>query len=155
MTPISRLLQFLRYGIAGAIATVVHVCLFYLLAWKVFPALHSGDPVVTLLGLTVSPVSVTTRSLNSMVCNGMAFIFSNMVAYLINIAWVFETGRHHRLVEIFLFYLVSGLSVFIGTIVMGAMIRYMGVHTSTAFLVNIIISLMLNFGFRKFYIFKG
>ena len=107
------------------------------------------------LGLHVTDVTNATRSMNSMFSNATAFICSNMVAYLINILWVFTPGRHNRLMEIGLFYLVSGTSVFIGTVVMGALIRYLGVQTTFAFTVNIICSAMINYGIRKFYIFKG
>ena len=146
--------QFVKYGIAGVIATLVQIFLFYLLAWKVFPSLHRDDPVVMMLGLSVTHVSLSARSVNSMLCNGTAFIFSNMVAYLLNVAFVFESGRHHKLLEIGLFYLVSGSGVLIATIIMGSMIRYMAVQTTVAFLINILICLMLNYGMRKFFIFK-
>lgn len=147
--------QFIKYGIAGVIATMVQIIVFYLLAWKVFPSLHRTDPVVMMLGLSVTHVSLSVRSINSMLSNGTAFIFSNMVAYLLNVAFVFESGRHHKILEIGLFYLVSGTSVLIGTIAMGLMIRYMAVQTTVAFLFNILICLSLNYGMRKFFIFKG
>ena len=113
------LVQFVKYGISGGFATLVGIIIFYLVAWKIFPSLQEKDLFVVVFDLTVTEVDDVTRSLNSMLSNGVAFIFSNMVAYLINVFWVFIPGRHNRFVEIGLFYLVSGVSVIIGTSTMG------------------------------------
>jgi putative flippase GtrA len=149
------LVQFVKYGIAGGLATLVHIIVFHLVAWKFFPALQENDFAVVILGLSISEVDVTTRSFNSMLSNGIAFIFSNMVAYLINRSWVFKPGRHNRIIEIGLFYLVSGVSVAIGTSIMGFLIRFYAMQTTYAFTVNIASAVMINYGMRKFYIFKG
>ena len=149
------LVQFIKYGLAGGIATLVHIAIFHLVAWKVFPALQEGDFFIDLFGIAVTEMDTTTRSLNSMLSNGAAFICSNAVAYLLNVIWVFIPGRHPRIIEIGLFYLVSGVSVVIGTSVMGFLIRYYGVQTTYAFMVNIVSAVMINYGMRKFYIFKG
>lgn len=153
--PESSFSQFVKYGIAGTIATLVQVLFFYALAWKVFPALHTDDPVVRLLRLQVSHISNAVRAVNSMLCNAVAFLCSNTTAYLINISWVFKSGRHRRFVEVGLFYLVGGSSVAVGTFVMGVMINYFGIHTTIAFFVNVGICLLINYGFRKFLVFKG
>ena len=87
--------------------------------------------------------------------NGIAWIFSNLVAYLLNIFWVFESGRHSRLVEIGLFYLVSGVSMAVGTGLMGFLIRYYEMQTTYAFTANLVSALLINFAMRKFFIFKG
>ena len=145
----------MKYGISGGIATLVHIIIFYFVAWKIFPSLQEKDLFVVILKLTVTEVDVATRSLNSMLSNGVAFICSNMVAYLINIFWVFMPGRHNRFVEIGLFYLVSGASVVIGTSLMGFLIKYYGMQTTYAFTANIVSSVMINYGMRKFFIFKG
>ena len=147
--------QFIKYGISGGLATFVHIVIFHLLAWKIFPSLQENDLFIVILGITVTELDVATRSLNSMLSNGVAFICSNMVAYIINVFWVFKPGRHHRIIEIGLFYLVSGVSVVIGTSMMGFLIRYYGMQTTYAFTVNIVSAVMINYGMRKFYIFKG
>ncbi len=149
------LVPFVKYGISGGLATFVHIVVFYLVAWKIFPSLQENDFVVVVLGLTVTDVDVATRSVNSMLSNGVTFVFSNMVAYITNVLWVFKAGRHNRIVEIGLFYLVSGVSVVIGTSLMGFLIRYYGMQTTYAFTANIFSAVMINYGMRKFYIFKG
>jgi len=149
------LVQFVKYGMSGGLATFVHIIIFYFVAWKIFPSLQKNDFIVVILGLTVTEVNVATRSLNSMLSNGVAFVCSNMVAYIINVFWVFKPGRHHRIIEIGLFYLVSGVSIVIGTSMMGFLIRHYGMQTTYAFTVNIVSAVMINYGMRKFYIFKG
>jgi putative flippase GtrA len=149
------LVQFIKYGIAGGIATAVHISLFYFCAVKLLPALNPGDALAGLLHLPVAEVSDVIRARNSIIDNVMAFIFSNLTAYLINIAWVFESGRHHRVLEIGFFYLVSGISTFIGSAVMGFLIGRFGVMTTVAFGSNVVVSLLINFVLRKYMIFKG
>ena len=149
------LIQFIKYGIAGGLATFVHIIVFHFVAWKIFPSLQKNDFVIILSGLSVTEVDVATRSLNSMLSNIVAFLCSNMVAYIINIFWVFKQGKHNKFIEILLFYLVSGVSMLIGTSMMGFLIRYYNMQTTYAFTVNIVSAVMINYGMRKFYIFKG
>jgi putative flippase GtrA len=149
------LVQFIKYGICGTIATGVHIGLFYVCAYKLMPALSAQDPVAQALHLNVAPVSDTVRARNSMIDNGVVFIISNLTAYLLNIVWVFKPGRHHWLVEIGLFYLVSGISVVIGSSLMGWLIQHFGMLTTLAFGANVIVSFMINFVLRKYVIFKG
>jgi putative flippase GtrA len=48
--------QFIKYGLAGGLATVVDVLVFYFLSWKVFPALTADDAVVKLLGMSIAEI---------------------------------------------------------------------------------------------------
>jgi predicted MFS family arabinose efflux permease len=68
---------------------------------------------------------------------------------------VFVPGRYHWMVEIALFYLVSGVAIGIGTFIMGVLIRRFGMLTSYAFTANIFAALMINYAMRKFFIFNG
>jgi putative flippase GtrA len=54
-----------------------------------------------------------------------------------------------------LFYAVSGISVLIGTVLMGILIRRFGMLTTYAFVTNIITAVMINYAMRKFFIFHG
>ena len=58
------LVQFLKYGISGGLATFVHIVIFHLVAWKIFPSLQEKDLFVVALDLTVTEVDDVTRSLN-------------------------------------------------------------------------------------------
>ena len=148
-------LQFVKYAISGCIATATHILVFHLVAWKLFFALQADDWFVKLLHLPVPKLDDETRSRNSMKGNGVSFIISNLVAYLINIYWVFVPGRYPWIVEIGLFYLVSGASIVIGTALMGFLIRRFGMLTTYAFGANIFAALMINYAMRKYFIFNG
>ncbi len=149
------LIQFIKYGLAGGLATVVHICMFHLVAWKLFPALQENDHAVRLLNLKIRPINEYQRARNSMISNTIAFLISNLVAYITNILWVFQPGRHPFIIEILLFYAVSGISVLIGTMLMGILIRRFGMLTTYAFVTNIITAVMINYAMRKFFIFHG
>lgn len=149
------LIQFIKYGIAGGVATFTHIIIFHLVAWKVLPALQKNDFAVQAFKLEVPDMDDATRSRNSMIDNFLAFIVSNLVAYIINIYWVFEKGRHSMLVEVGLFYLVSGISIAIGTFLMGFLIKRFGMRTTYAFISNLVTAVMINYVARKFLIFKG
>lgn len=149
------LVQFIKYGLAGTVSTGVHIACFYIMALKFLPALSSHDVIAGWLHLTVPEVSNVLRARNSMIDNTVAFLFSNLTAYIINILWVFEPGRHHRVLEFFYFYLVSGVSVVVGSLLMGMLITSFGITTTHAFAVNVIVSLLINYVLRKHLVFKG
>jgi len=98
-----------------------------------FYALQPEDWFVKLLKLPIQESDDATQSQNSMWANGIAFVISNFVAYLINIYWVFVPSRYYWLVEIGLFYLVSGVAIIVGTVLMGFLIRRFGMLTTYAF----------------------
>ena len=152
--------QFVKYGIAGAAATAVQLVVFYVLASLVIHALTADDAFVIGLakvGLTVHTPDITdaVRSNRTAINNLIAFLFSNFVAYLLNIVWVFRRGRHGFWKELGLFYLGSAGSFLIGTGVAWLLVRFAGMQTTYAILINIVISVIINYLFRKFLVFKG
>jgi putative flippase GtrA len=151
----ANILQFVKYGISGGIATATHILVFHLVAWKLFFALQANDWFVRLLNLPIQELDNATRSRNSMKGNAVAFVISNSVAYLLNIYWVFVPGRYYWIIEVGLFYLVSGAAIVIGTALMGFLIRRFGMLTTYAFGANIFAALMINYAMRKFFIFNG
>lgn len=173
----STLIQFVKYGISGVGAVGVHVAIFYLLSWLLIPALNDQDPVVRLLHLSAGAISDAVRARNAMINNALAFVFSNLTAYLLNILWVFESGRRyapldlalsklglyqrallracaHRTMEVALFYAVSGIAILIGTLLLGVLINNLHFTTTMAFGVQCVIAALINFALRKFMIFK-
>ena len=148
-------IQFVKYGIAGGLATAVHIVTFYICALWVLPALAPADPIARWLGLEVAPISDAVRGTNAVWNNVIAFLFSNMTAYLINIFWVFTPGRHSRLVEIGMFYLVSAVSVGLGSVIMKLLISHFQLSTTLAFGAVTACSILINYAMRKFVIFKG
>lgn len=148
------LIQFIKYGISGGLSTLVHIGLFYWMATHILPALNAHDVIASLLNLTVPEVSQAIRARNSVIDNTVAFLFSNLTAYIININWVFSPGRHHPILEFLFFFAVSGIAILIGGAIMGFLIHTYGTTTTTAFLANIVVSLLINFFIRKHVIFK-
>ncbi len=147
--------QFIKYGISGCVAVATNVLVFHLAAWKIFFALQPNDWFIKLFKLPIPELDSATRSRNSMKANVIAFMFSNLVAYLINIYWVFIPGRYSWIVEISLFYIVSGLAMVMGTMLMGYLIRQFGMLTTYAFGSNVVTAVMINYVMRKFVIFSG
>jgi len=149
------ILQFIKYALAGGLATVTHIIIFHLVAWKIFPSLQEKDHAVRFFKLNIQKIHDTTRARNSMICNFIAFLIANMVAYITNILFVFQGGKYHFIIEIVLFYAVSGISVFLGTMLMGILIRRFCLLTTYAFFSNIFTAVMFNYAMRKFFIFTG
>ena len=149
------LIQFIKYALAGTFATVVHIIIFHLAAWKIFPALQAKDHAVRFFKLSIRSVNDTIRAHNSIIDNCIAFLVSNMVAYITNMLWVFQGGKYHFLIELLLFYAVSGTSVLFGTMLMGLLIKRFGLLTTYAFGANLITEVMFNYVMRKFFIFSG
>ena len=114
-------------------AVLVYMVIIYLFfVWRIWTALQDGSARNTPL---------------------KASLF--LLIPIFNIYWVFEAGRHHWLVEVGLFYAVSGISVAIGTGLMGWLIKRYGVRTTYAFVSNIVTAVLINYAARKFFIFKG
>ncbi len=157
----SPLIQFIKYGIAGGMATAVCITTFYIMSLFVLDALSSDDIIIELLrrfagiDINIEPLTDGIRMRNAAINNSVAFVISNFVCYLINIAWVFKPGRHHWAVEIGLFYLVSGVSFALGTGVQSLLIAQFGIQTTIAFGSNLITALLINYAMRKFVIFNG
>ena len=95
---------------------------------------------------------IIQRSRNSMISNVLAFLAANMVAYI----YQYSLGirgweRHHFIIEILLFYAVSGIAAFIGTGLMGVLIRRFGILTTYAFASNIFTAVMINYAVEKIF----
>ncbi len=147
--------QFIKYGVAGGTATAVHISLFFLIGWRLFPSLTEDDWMVRLLGITPGEVDEGRRALHAAISTTIAFFIANAVAYVLNILFVFKKGRHHWFVEIGLFYAVSAVSMVIGTSLQSVLIARYGVMTTLAFGSNTISALLINYAMRRFVIFKG
>jgi len=151
----SPIVQFIKYAIGGAVATGVDMLVFFFVAWKLLPALREDDPLARRLRIRVSPVDDMTRSRRFIWITAIAFLFSNLTAYLINIVWVFKAGRYAWYVELGLFYAVSGISIVIGTFLGWSMIRFLRLSTTFSYVGKLIAALMINYVCRKYFIFNG
>ncbi len=146
--------QFIKYGMAGGLATVTHIGLFFLIGWRMFPSLTPDDWMVRILGVTPGEVDESRRALNAAFSTSLAFLVANAVAYTLNVLFVFKKGRHHWFMEILLFYGVSAISVVIGTLLQSLLIARYGIMTTLAFGANTFSSLMINYTMRRYFIFQ-
>jgi len=138
------IVQFLKYGICGGLATAVDMVVFFLFAWLVFPALTESDPFVKLLGFfnfDVQLVSESLRLRNYWIDKVICFMFSNLAAYVLNVLFVFKAGKHKRHHEM----------IFAGD----ALIRFCGLDTTYSYIAAMISALLINYAGRKFLIFHG
>ncbi|NLB64871.1 MAG: GtrA family protein [Lentisphaerae bacterium] len=153
------LVQFIKYSVAGGIATAVHIVAFFLAGFFLFPCVTAEDPLMKLLaalfGVSAPVVEEVLRARYAIYANTMAFIVSNVVCYIINRLFVFRPGRHHVIVEFLLFLAVSAISMVVGASLMGVLIKQFGLQTTYAFGANIFSSLAINYILRKFLVFKG
>jgi len=149
------LVQFIKYGVAGGLATATHILAFFLVGFLLFPCVTPEDPLVKLFGLDAPDVVADLRARYAVYSNIIAFFVSNTVCYLANRWFVFKPGRHHVVIEFLLFLGVSAISMVVGTTMMGVLIKQFGMQTTYAFGANILSSLAINYVMRKFFVFKG
>ena len=149
------LVQFVKYGLAGGLATATHVLTFFLVGFLLFPCVTPEDPLVKLFGLHAPDVVDELRARYAIYSNVVAFFVSNTVCYLANRWFVFKPGRHHVVIEFLLFLAVSAVSMAVGTTLTGVLIQRFGMQTTYAFGANILSSLAINYVMRKFFVFQG
>ena len=149
--------QFVKYVGTGVIAVAVDSIIFYLMAWLVLPCLKSGDPVVSmleLLGFSIQTVDPDTLIRNFWIIKVCCFVAANIAVYILNVLYVFESGRHKRHHEVMLFFLIS-LGVFlIGTWIGSILIGQFGWHITYTYIVMLTVSVLANYSLRKFVVFK-
>lgn len=149
--------QFVKYVFCGGISVIVDQGVFYLLAWLAFPALRLSDPFVKLLamfGFSVQEVSSRELETNYWIIKVICFIVSNAVVYLLNVVFVFHGGRHHRLLEITIFFgfsLLQFVYIWLGSI----LISRCGWEVTYANIAMLVLGIVTNYIARKKIVFKG
>jgi putative flippase GtrA len=146
-------IQFIKYAMAGSFATAVDILTVFVLAWKIFPALMAGEFLVRLFHIEVAFLNDSVRARNYVLCKLFAFFVSNTTAYLVDRIWVFHPGRHSAKREFALFFMVSFVSLVLGTALAWVLIHQFGMTTAAAYLANAVASLSVNFIGRKFFVF--
>jgi len=128
---------------------------FFLVAWLLFPALTENDFFVRLFNIGVESIPENVRTINFCIGNVIAFMISNLTAYVLNVLFVFKAGKHSRWNELGLFYLVSGMSVGIGVAIGAVLIQVFGLSTSSSYIAKAVSTTLINYAARKFIIFHG
>lgn len=148
-------IQFIKYGMAGGIATAVDIAVFFSMCLWVLPAIGQGDLITKVFPIQPPEITEAVRANRFVINTIVAFLFSNLTAYIINIAWVFHPGKHKWYIEMGLFYMVSGISIFVGTGIGWLAITFIGLGTTYTFITKAVASLLINYVCRKFIIFNG
>lgn len=151
-------IQFIKYGIAGGVATATHQIIFFVLSFTLFPAMGTTglDAIIAeFLRLSVEEVPQNVAQLNFVINNTIGFVIANFVAYFINFYWVFHPGRHSRTIEITLFFIVSIFSFFVGTLIGVVIMQFFEGGTVISQVGNVFSAVMINFVCRKYIVFKG
>jgi len=148
-------IQFLKYSMCGGTAMAVDMVVFFLVAWLLFPALTENDVLVSLFSMEVEPIPEHMRTINFCIGNAIAFMASNLTAYILNVLFVFKAGKHSRGKEVGLFYLVSAVSVGIGVGIGAVLIQGFGLSTTFSYIAKAISTVLINYAARKYIIFHG
>ena len=147
--------QFLKYSMCGGFALAVDMVVAFLVAWLWLPALNGDELFVRWFGLHYEPVSEAVRTTNFVWGNAIAFMVSNLTAYVLNVLFVFKAGKHNRWKEIGMFYLVSAISVGIGVAIGASLIPWLGLSYDWSYIAKAISTTLINYAARKYIIFHG
>ncbi len=147
--------QFVKYGVIGVMSTVVQMVGFYVLAATCLKCLGPDDWAVRFLGLPAVDVGDGVRAFRAAIATAMGFTVANVFCWLMNRLFVFKPGRFRWYLEFALFFGVAALATVIALGVQSLLIKYAGLMTTAAVIVEVIVSFLFNFFIRKFVIFKG
>lgn len=140
-------IQFLKYAICGLGSATVHNG-----AVAVFVALWL--PAAKGMLIDGVPLDDMTRAANLKLANSWAFPFGTLFAYITNTLWVFTAGRHSKIKEFLLFFVVAAIGFFPGLFVVDWLAGQLGLPSFIAQLGFVVTSVAVNFLCRKFIIFK-
>lgn len=159
------IIQFLKYGLAGGIATVASMGTWLVLCLTIYPAISAEEmqkyrDLVGFVGLELPTFEVESmvldrdlRAANSLWANIWGWIAGNNVAYLVNVLWVFQGGRHNRWLEYFYFTLISAIATLAGLAMGPLLIKIFGIPTGLSQVSLLITAVLVNYVCRKFFVF--
>lgn len=152
--------QFVKYGTIGVMSTVVQAVVFYLLASTCLKCLGADDIAVRALGLPSASFDGTeawyaSRGAIASAATAVGFTVANVFCWLMNRKFVFKPGKFSGLAEFGLFYGVAALATLIALAAMKVLIDRFGVMTTIAAGVEVLVSFVINYVIRRFFIFRG
>ncbi|MBT8041812.1 MAG: GtrA family protein [Pontiella sp.] len=148
--------QIVKYILCGGMAVAVDFLTFYLLAVFAFPCLRETDPIARLLavfGYDIHIVSAEVLARNFWIIKTFCFLASNTVVYVLNVLFVFKAGRHHRVIEILLFF-GSSLFQFFFIWLGGLLITKFNWEVTYSNVTMLLTAMAVNYLVRKKVIFK-
>ena len=146
--------QFVKYGVVGVMSTVVQMVVFYILAATAIKCLKSDDWAVKFLSLPSVGISDTLRSIYFAIDTAIGFVVANIFCWLMNRAFVFRPGRFLWYIEFAMFFGAAASAFAIATGLSALMIHFFGMMTTQATMLEVIVSFLINYFARRFFIFK-
>lgn len=152
--------QFVKYGVIGVMAALVQTGVFYVLATTCLKCLTADDMAVRFLGFPSAQFSgseawYASRGMVAAYATAVGFFLANVFCWLMNRRFVFRPGKFGWLAEFGMFFGVSTLATVIALAVMKVLIDSLGLMTTFAVVVEVVVSFLVNFFIRKYFIFKG
>lgn len=120
--------QFIKFGLVGVSNTVISLAIYYAFVFI--------NPDLYILGNTVG------------------FVVSVLNSYYWNNKYVFEKSEQGHLKTILKTYMAYGGTFILGTILLFLMVEIFGISQYLAPIINLIITIPLNFLINKFWAFK-
>lgn len=152
--------QFVKYGAIGVMSTCVQTGIFYLLAATCLKCLTADDWAVKLLRLpsvefTGEEAWYASRGTLAAAATAIGFFVANIFCWLMNRAFVFRPGKFAWYKEFALFFGAAAGAMALATGISWVLINWVGLQTSAAVVIEVVVSFLVNFFIRKFFIFKG
>ncbi len=147
--------QFVKYGVIGVLSTLVQTGVFYILAATCIKCLSSDDWAVRFLGLPSATMSDAARAFNFGLATAVGFVVANVFCWLMNRWFVFRPGKFRWYAEFAMFFGTATVAALVAIAVSSMLIRYAGLMTTLAVVIEVVVSFLVNFFVRKFLIFKG
>ena len=148
--------QFVKYGAIGVMATLVQTGVFYLLATTCLKCLGADDVAVKYLGFaTADGLTDGVRAFRFSLATAVGFVMANVFCWLMNRWFVFKPGKFAWYAEFGMFFATSTVATVIALAVSSALIGWFGLMTTLAVFIEVVVSFLVNFFVRKFFIFKG
>ena len=140
-------MQLLKYGMCGLASTIILLVIVIGLSLTFIPALDGSL-------IDGQQISDAQRQHNLIINNLIAFPFSNLVNYLLNVRIVFVPGRHSRTVEFAIFTAISAVSFLAGLLGGPFLVGRFGLPSLLAQFMLVTTSALVNFLCRKFLVFS-
>jgi len=148
--------QFVKYGAIGVMATLVQTGVFYLMATSCLKCLGADDVMVKYLGFPVAEgITDGVRAFRFSLATAVGFVLANIFCWLMNRWFVFKPGKFRWYVELMMFFGASTLATVIALGTSSVLIAACGLMTTLAVIIEVVVSFLVNFFVRKFFIFKG
>lgn len=121
------IIQFIKFGIVGVSNTLISLGIYYILIYF---------------------------NVNYIVANTIGFIVSVLNAYYWNNKYVFNKSEESNLKPLIKTFASYGLTFILSTVLLIIMVDYLNISQMIAPIVNLIITIPLNFLLNKFWAFK-